>query len=73
MNSFHFPFLWFEVILLSEKTRQRLQLQVNKFWPFGGGGLVRSKHQSTRDDAGKNEIDSNEELEHQQKVFNHYA
>ena len=43
------------------------------FGPLEGGGLVRSKHQSTRDDAGKNEIDSNEELEHQQKVFNHYA
>jgi len=36
-------------------------------------GAIRSKPQSTQGDASKNEINSNEELEHKPNVFDHYA
>ena len=39
----------------------------------GGGGVIRSKPQSTQGDASKNEINNNEELEHKPNVFDHYA
>ena len=35
--------------------------------------VIRSKPQSTQDDVRKNEISSNEELEHHPNVFDHYA
>tara|TARA_A100001037_G_C14651325_1_gene414641 strand:- start:288 stop:458 length:171 start_codon:yes stop_codon:yes gene_type:complete len=35
--------------------------------------VIRSKPQSTQDDVSKNEISSNEELEHHPNVFDHYA
>ena len=36
-------------------------------------GVIRSKPQNKQDDLGKNEISSNEELEHHPNVFDHYA
>ena len=35
--------------------------------------VIRSKPQSTQDDVSKNEISSNEELEHHPNVFDLYA
>ena len=35
--------------------------------------VIRSKPQSKQDDVSKNEISSNEELEHHPNVFDHYA
>ena len=35
--------------------------------------VIRSKPQSTQDNVSKNEISSNEELEHHPNVFDHYA
>ena len=35
--------------------------------------VILSKPQSTQNDVSKNEINSNEELEHQPNVFEHYA
>lgn len=35
--------------------------------------VIMSKPQSTQDDVSKNEISSNEELEHHPNVFDHYA